>query len=102
MYKAVSPIYNIPPASEREFPPQLLTAGSEDNLVTPASVKNYLGKLRSSGHPAEYWEHEGRPHAYLDSGSNSLLGISFEADAPPALAVMIEFLDGVFYPHSIH
>ena len=97
LYRLVSPLHNIPDVSTRKLPPQLLTAGGEDTLVTPASVKAYVEKLRAAGQSVEYWEHTGRPHAYLDSGSNLLLGISFEADAPPALDVMISFLDGVFY-----
>ena len=96
-YRAVSPRYNLPSAAQRRLPPQLLTAGSEDSLVTPASVKAYQTLLDEAGHVTQYWEHEGRPHAYLDSGSNALLGISFAADAPPALDVMIEFFDSVFY-----
>ena len=100
LYRALSPAHNIPGADERQLPPQLLTAGSEDSVVTPASVKAYQARLVSAGHEAEYWEHTGRPHAFLDSGSNAALGISFEADAPPALDVMIEFLDGVFYPED--
>ncbi len=96
LYRALSPIRNIPRAEERLLPPQLLTVGTEDPLVTPASVKAYLHKLESAGQPAEYWEYEGRPHAFLDSGSNAILGISFEADAPEALDVMIRFLDEVF------
>ena len=50
MYKAVSPSFNIPTASERKLPPQLLTVGSKDKLVTPNSVKVYKEKLESSGH----------------------------------------------------
>lgn len=97
-YKAVSPEYNIPDASQRELPPQLLTVGGDDNLVTPASVKAYAKKLEAAGQPVEYWEYEGKPHAYLDSGSNVVLGTNFASDAPPALDVMIRFLDDVFYP----
>ena len=96
LYRALSPVYNIPRAEERLLPPQLLTVGTEDRLVTPASVRAYLQKLESAGHPAEYWEYEGRSHAFLDSGSNAMLGVSFEADAPAALDVMIRFLDDVF------
>jgi acetyl esterase/lipase len=96
MYKAVSPIDNIPKATEHQLPPQLLMVGSEDPLVTPASVKAYLDALQAAGHSTRYWEFEGRSHAFLDSGSNALLGSSFEADAPPALNVMIAFLDEVF------
>jgi acetyl esterase/lipase len=98
MYKAISPSQNIPQATERQFPPQLLSAGSEDPLVSPESVKSYVELLQSAGHTALYWEYEGKSHAFLDSGSNRLLGSSFEADAPLALNVMIEFLDEVFYP----
>ncbi|NKB98542.1 MAG: alpha/beta hydrolase fold domain-containing protein [Pseudomonadales bacterium] len=96
-YQAVSPSHNIPDAKQRRLPPQLLTVGSADTLVTPASVITYMTALQSAGHPTQYWEHEGRPHAFLDSGSNAMLGISFEADAPPALEVMINFLDALFY-----
>lgn len=98
MYQAISPSQNIPQATERQFPPQLLSAGSEDPLVSPESVKSYVKMLQSAGHTALYWEYEGKSHAFLDSGSNMLLGSSFEADAPMALNVMIEFLDEVFYP----
>lgn len=96
-YKAVSPIYHLPDAAERKLPPQLLTVGSEDNLTTPESVKMYRDKLQAAGHPVEYWEYEGRPHAFLDSGANPFLGTSFEKDAPEAIDRMIAFLDSVFY-----
>ena len=97
LYKTLSPIYHIPQSTQRKLPPQLLTVGSSDPVVTPESVKAYVSALRAAGHSAQYWEHAGRSHAFLDSGSNAFLGISFEADAPPALDVMISFLDGVFY-----
>jgi len=97
MYRALSPFHNVPPSTERLLPPQLLTVGTDDPVVSPASVEAYLEKLRSAGHPAEYWSYEGKSHAFLDSGANALLGSSFEADAPPALDVMLRFLDGVFY-----
>jgi acetyl esterase len=77
LYRALSPVHNIPHAGERLLPPQLLTVGTDDPVVTPASVEAYLKKLQSAGHPAEYWEYEGRSHAFLDSGSNAILGSSF-------------------------
>ena len=94
----ISPIHNIPNAADRLLPPQLLTVGSEDSLVTPASVKSYRELLQSAGHTVRYWEYRGRSHAFLDSGSNVFLGSGFETDAPEALNVMIEFLDEIFYP----
>jgi len=98
LYRALSPVHHIPLVDVRVLPPQLLTVGTEDPVVRPASVKAYLEKLESAGQAAEYWEYAGRPHAFLDSGSNAILGISFEADAPEALDVMIRFLDDVFAP----
>lgn len=97
-YQAVSPLYNVPLASERPLPPQLFTVGTLDNVTTPESVKAYMDKVEASGHSVTYWEHEGRPHAFVDSGSNAYLGISFEKDGIPAMEVMLEFLDGIFYP----
>jgi acetyl esterase/lipase len=97
LYKGVSPLYAIPNSKERELPPQLLTVGSEDLLTTPASVKNYMAKLKDAGHHVQYWEHDGRGHAFLDSGSGTLWRAGFENDAPPALNVMIAFLNEIFY-----
>jgi len=97
LYQGVSPSYLIPEAGERQLPAQLLTAGSEDVLVTPESVQTYMAKLKNAGQMVQYWEHDGRGHAFLDSGSSLLMGQSFESDAPQALDVMIKFLDGVFY-----
>ncbi|MDP6181310.1 MAG: alpha/beta hydrolase [SAR86 cluster bacterium] len=96
MYKALSPIYNIPEREEKILPPQLLLVGSEDGLTTPLSVKEYATKLESFGQETEYWEYANRNHAFLDSGSNLFLGSSFEKDAPQALDKMIDFLDTVF------
>ena len=97
-YQQVSPIYTIPPDSIQSLPPILLTVGSEDNLVTPESIQNFMNTLNEKGHNnTEYWVHEGRPHAFLDSGRNLFLGINFEDDAIPALQVMIQWLDQQFY-----
>ncbi len=96
-YKMVSPVYLLPHSSAKKLPPQLCMVGSADNLIPPASVKAYVDTLQALGHPAEYWEHAGRPHAYLDSWKNEFLGTSFGKDAPAALDKMIEFMNGIFY-----
>jgi acetyl esterase len=98
LYQALSPAQNIPNVTDRALPPHLLSVGSEDPVVTPASVIAYTDMLESAGHAAQYWENPGKSHAFLDSGSNAILGSSFEADAPAALNVMISFLDDIFYP----
>ncbi|NID08995.1 alpha/beta hydrolase [Fibrivirga algicola] len=96
-YKQVSPLYTVPKASERKLPPMLFTVGSKDNLTTPTSVEAFIGKLKEAGHTnIDYWVYEGRPHAFLDSGSNAYLGTSFQKDAPEALNKMIAFLNKHF------
>lgn len=99
-YKAVSPIYYIPDSSEHILPPQFCLVGSKDTTVLPATVKAYVEKCRQNGHSAQYWEHAGRPHAFLDSTPNAFLGTAFTKDAIPALDRMIVFLDSVFMPGS--
>ena len=96
-YKQVSPIYNIP-TKDKKMPPMLLTVGSNDNLTTPASIQAYIAKLTEGGHTnTQFWVHTSRPHAFLDSGTNTGLGINFEKDAIPALYIMITFLNKIFY-----
>jgi acetyl esterase len=96
-YKAVSPLYTIPDAAVRKLPPHFCAVGSKDDLTTPLLVKEYTEALKSAGHHVTYWEYEGRPHAYLDTGTNQYLGTSFEKDAPPAINEILKFLNGVFY-----
>ena len=96
MYRAVSPIYNIPKQMEKVLPPQYFIVGSEDSLTTPASVNEYIDEMNSNGDLSSYCEYEGRSHAFLDSGTNLLLGTSFAENAPQAIDKIIDFLDLVF------
>ncbi|CAH1000617.1 hypothetical protein LEM8419_01751 [Neolewinella maritima] len=96
-YRMVSPLYLIEPAATRDYPPMLLTVGSEDDLTTPASIRTYIDKLEAAGHDdLQYWVHEGRPHAFLDSGRNEFLGTEFTRDAVPALDYMLAYLNERF------
>ena len=97
MYQAISPQHLIPEAGERTLPPQFFHVGSIDQTTTPTMVQAYVTELQAAGHPASFWLHEGRNHAYLDSGSNAYLNVSFDRDGIPALKKIIAFLDGVFY-----
>ena len=96
MYKALSPIFNIPKSEDRVLPLQFLLVGSKDKLTTPEFVRDYKEELESKGHPVDFWIYQDRGHAFLDSGTNYFLGNSFEKDAPEALNRMIKFLDKVF------
>ncbi len=93
-YKAISPLYNIPKASERKLPPQLVIVGTKDRLLTAA--QQYVKALKEAGQPVEYWESEGRPHGFLDRGVNQNAGTSFVKDGAPAVDRMIAFLNTVF------
>jgi acetyl esterase/lipase len=102
LYKAVSPMYQIPSSTQRKLPPQFCMVGSMD-VVTPAStIKSYVEKCRLAGQPIEFWEYKGRPHAFLDSKKNPFLGIDFSRDAPLAIDQMITFLNNVFYNQLAH
>ena len=84
--------------TEKKLPPMLFTVGTEDTTTTPKSIEAYIKKLKDAGHTnIKYWQHQDRPHAFLDSGSNEFLKINFEDDAVPALKVMISYLDSIFY-----
>lgn len=97
LYKAVSTNYLLKDKSEMTYPPHLFIVGTNDNLTTPLSIKKYISQLEEKGHTAEYWEHEGRPHAFLDSWKNQFLGTEFRKDAPPALDRMLEFMNNLFW-----
>jgi acetyl esterase len=97
-YKQVSPIYTIPQVVNKKLPPLFFSVGSKDNLTPPISIQAFITKLKEAGHSnIDYWVHEGRGHAFLDSGSNTALGQSFSNDAPLALDKMISFLNKIFY-----
>ena len=97
-YKAVSPIYNIPQATDYKLPPQFVMVGSRDGLTTPASVKHYADLVKKAGHPVEYKVYEGRNHAFLDNNCNKHLGNCFDKDAPEALDDMLVFLNKTLKP----
>jgi len=100
-YKAASPMYQIPSSAQQKLPPQFCMVGSID-VVTPAStIKTYVEKCQQAGQPIEYWEYRGKPHAFLDSKKNPLLGIDFSRDAPLAIDRMIAFLNKVFYSQVV-
>ena len=93
-YKAVSPLYNIPKASQQKLPPQFVMVGTKDRLVTAA--QQYVKALQEAGQSVEYWEYEGRPHGFLDRGVNQNAGTSFVKDGAPAVDKMIAFLSTIF------
>jgi acetyl esterase/lipase len=62
---AVAPLSHIPPASERSVP-QFLTRGTNDRLISDASVKEFTDALVKAGQRAEYVQVGGANHAFFD------------------------------------
>ena len=95
MYKAISPIYNIPNIDERKLPPQFITSASEDRVTPVHAIEEYVKALKDAGQEVTYWEYKDQRHAYLDSGKNFLSGNDFKS-AIPALKIM-DFLNSSFF-----
>ena len=93
MYKAISPIYNIPRLEERKLPPQFITSASKDRVTPVYAIEEYVRCLQDAGQEVTYWEYKNQRHAYLDSGKTFISGNDFKRDAIPALKKIMKFLD---------
>jgi acetyl esterase len=94
-YEAASPLNYIPQAKKYRLPPQFVLVGSNDQLTTPESAKDYVEKVTAAGHKAELKIYPGRGHGYLDSGCNEYTGGCFKDLATETLDDMIAFLNRV-------
>jgi len=92
-YRAVSPLFNIPPASEYQLPPQFHHVGSLDTTTPPTAVKAYVDELKVAGQPASLKIYQGNNHAYMDTGCIEALGSCFDTHAVPVLQDILAFLD---------
>jgi acetyl esterase/lipase len=63
--EGISPLNNIPQASERSVP-MYLTRGSNDMLIKDETVKVYFDALVKAGQRAEYIQVGGANHAFFD------------------------------------
>lgn len=97
---AISPLRNIPLASDRVLPPQHLQVGSEDATIPPSHVQAYADALEAAGQEAEFLVIEGASHAYFDWKPEAGVQETFAAIGEPALDLMLEFFDKVFYPQT--
>lgn len=91
-YKAVSPIYFIPKASEYPLPPQFVHVGSRDKTTPPEAAQHYVDLLKAGQQPVEYKVYAGKDHAYLDNGCN-WAGSCFDKDAVEPVNDIINFLN---------
>lgn len=92
-YRAVSPLYLIPKASDYTLPPQFHHVGSADMTTPEASIKHYVEASQMAGQEVELKVYRGFNHAYLDSGCLEVFGSCFNTHAVLALQDIVPFLD---------
>jgi acetyl esterase len=94
--RAISPINNIPDASERSIP-QYLTRGEEDPIITDEGVRAYMDALSTAGQTVEYVQIGGASHAFFDWKPNDVTVATFEKYGVFYCGEMEHFFDSVFY-----
>ena len=92
IYKAISPIYNIPDVSQRKLP-QLLTSATKDRISPVKMIKQYANALKDKNQEFEYWEHLNRKFMLIWILAKRSMGNDFKKDGIPALKVMMKFFD---------
>lgn len=90
-YKAASPIYFIPKASDYALPPQFVHVGSLDTTTPATTAQQYVDLLKAAKQPVEYKVYPDKNHAYLDNGCN-WANSCFDKDAVEPVADIIAFL----------
>jgi acetyl esterase/lipase len=95
--QAVSPINNIPKASERAVP-QYLTRGTRDGLIRDEMVKSYVDKLVEAGQTVQYVQVGGAGHAFFDWKPNEQTKATFKKFGVYYAEDMLHFFNSVFYP----
>jgi acetyl esterase len=96
---AISPIDNIPPATERAIP-HYLTRGTADPIITDEGVKAYMNALVTAGQTAEYVQIGGASHAFFDWKPNDTVVATFEKYGVYYCEQMELFFDRVFYSEN--
>jgi acetyl esterase/lipase len=94
--RAVSPLYNIPTASERSIP-HYLTRGTADPLITDADVTAYMEALVAAGQTVEYVQIGGANHAFFDWKPNDDVVATFDRYGVYYADQMLHFFDAVLY-----
>lgn len=96
-FDAVSPIKNIPPASQRKIP-HFMVRGTKDPIISLKVVQDYASALQTKGHTVTHLEIEGAEHAFFDWKPDTKTRETFYTIGVPYAVKMREFFNGVFYP----
>ncbi len=93
---AISPILHVPAAAERSVP-QFLTRGTNDRLISDASVKEFTDALVKAGQRVEYVQVGGANHAFFDWKPNEGTKATFAKYGVYYAASMRNFFMTVLY-----
>jgi acetyl esterase/lipase len=94
--RAISPINNIPKASEQPIP-HYLTRGVNDPIITDEGVTAYMEALADAGHAVEYVQIGGATHAFFDWKPDDEVVATFDRFGVYYCGQMELFFDSVFY-----
>ena len=94
----VSPIDNIPDSTVRVLPPQHLTRGSNDPLISHPMLQDYSDALTAAGQASSIDTIVGASHAYLDWKPHDATVDTFNGFGMEGIGLMIDLYDSVFYP----
>lgn len=93
---AISPLKNIPQASERAVP-HYMVRGTNDRTVGHEAVKKYEDALNLAGQKVDYVLVEGASHAFFDWKPDSRTRTTFAQYGVPYAAEMKAFFDLYLY-----
>jgi acetyl esterase/lipase len=94
--RAVSPLYNVPRASERAIP-HYLTRGTLDPIIRDEDVTAYMEALVTAGQTVEYVQIGGASHAFFDWKPNDEVVATFDRYGVYYAEDMVHFFDSVFH-----
>jgi acetyl esterase/lipase len=94
----LSPQSNIPDSTVRVLPPQHLTRGSNDPLISDPMLQDYSDALTAAGQASSIDTIDGASHAYLDWKPHDVTVDTFNSFGMEGIDLMIDFYDSVFYP----
>jgi acetyl esterase/lipase len=93
---AIAPLTHIPKASERSVP-QYLIRGTQDRLISDASVTEFADALVKAGQRVEYVQVGGAGHAFFDWKPNANTKATFAKYGVYYAAEMKAFFNSVLY-----
>lgn len=94
--EAIAPLSHIPKASERSVP-MFLTRGTQDRLISNASVTEFVDALVKAGQRVEYVQVGGANHAFFDWKPDDATKATFARYGVYYAAAMKGFFESVLY-----